>query len=187
MVKVKELKKVFRPIKIVQSSDGKFTTVYWGDGNKTVVKCEDGTVSDNYEAFTAALAKKVFGSNSAVKKIVSKTERIKPEILNSKEKDYLMKYVVDNPCYKLWRKTHRFACGSSQKRGKILHIVKRRYDNKRAYLDIHFLQNGYDYYCNLPLFDCSSMFLEMEEEREYTLKELGLEEKEKKKEIDLPW
>ena len=102
-----------------------------------VVKCEDGTVSDNYEAFTAALAKKVFGSNSAVKKIVSKTERVKPEILNSKEKDYL--------------------------------------------------KNGYDYYFNLPLFDCNSMFLEMEEEREYTLKELGLEEKEKEKEIDLPW
>lgn len=175
MVKVKELKKVFRPIKIVQSSDGKFTTVYWGDGSKTVVKCEDGTVSDNYEAFTAALAKKIFGSNSAVKKIVSKTERVKPEILNSKEKDYLMKYVVDNPCYK---------------RGKILYIVKRRYgryDNKRAYLDIYFRQNGYDYYFNLPLFDCSSMFLGMEEEREYTLKELGLEEKEKEKEIDLPW
>ena len=172
MIKVKEPKKVFRPIKIVQSSDGKFTTVYWGDGNKTVVKCEDGTVSDNYEAFTAALAKKIFGSNSAVKKIVSTTERVEPEILNSKEKDYLMKYVVDNPCYK---------------RGKISHIIKRRYDNKRAYLDIHFLQNCYDYYFNLPLFDCNSMFLEMEEEREYTLKELGLEEKEKEKEIDLPW
>ena len=172
MVKVKVLKKIFRPIKIVQSSDGKFTTVYWGDGNKTVVKCEDGTVSDDYEAFTAALAKKIFGSNSAVKKIVSTTERVESEILNSKEKDYLMKYVVDNPCYK---------------RGKILHIAKRRYDNKRAYLDIHFLQNGYDYYYYLPLFDCSSMFLGMEEEREYTLKELGLEEKEKEKEIDLPW
>lgn len=47
--------------------------------------------------------------------------------------------------------------------------------------------NGYNFYFSLPLFDYSSIFLEMEEEREYTLKELGLEEKEEEKEIDLPW
>lgn len=60
----------FTPKKIIRN--GKATIVFWIDGTKTVVKCSDD--DDNfYDAFTAALAKYIFGSNSAVKKIVNKT------------------------------------------------------------------------------------------------------------------
>lgn len=57
--------------------NGKATIVFWDDGTKTIVKCEDGDRQDPYTAFTAALAKKIYGSNSRVKKIVNKTEEQK--------------------------------------------------------------------------------------------------------------
>lgn len=42
---------------------------------KTVVKCAADEVPDDYDAFTAALAIKIFGSNSKLKKVIrSKTE-----------------------------------------------------------------------------------------------------------------
>lgn len=46
------------------------TIVFWKDGTKTVVKCADGEPFSEYNGFAAALLKKVFGSNSAVKKII---------------------------------------------------------------------------------------------------------------------
>lgn len=64
--------KDFTPKRIVQN--GSATIVFWKDNTKTVVKCAEGTEPDAYTAFTAALAKKIFGNNSRIKKIVKKTE-----------------------------------------------------------------------------------------------------------------
>ena len=44
------------------------TIVYWEDGDKTVVKCEEGTEFNEYFGFCAALAKRIYGNNSQVKK-----------------------------------------------------------------------------------------------------------------------
>ena len=52
--------------------NGPATIVFWTDGTKTVVKQQDGDQDDIYAAFTAALAKKAFGSTSKVKKIIKK-------------------------------------------------------------------------------------------------------------------
>lgn len=46
------------------------TVVFWTDGTKTVVKCMEGQEFSEYYGFLAALAKKVYGTNSAVKRIV---------------------------------------------------------------------------------------------------------------------
>ena len=51
--------------------NGPATIVFWNDGTKTVVKKAENSYDDPYAAFCAALAKKVYGSNSAVKKILS--------------------------------------------------------------------------------------------------------------------
>lgn len=52
------------------------TIVFWADNTKTVVRCPEGKDFSEYEAFTAALAEKVYGSNSQVKKeIARKLER----------------------------------------------------------------------------------------------------------------
>ncbi len=48
------------------------TIVFWGDGTKTVVKAAAGTEFNAYHAFTAAVAKKLYGNNSRVNKIVNK-------------------------------------------------------------------------------------------------------------------
>lgn len=66
-----DAKCLFIPKKIIRN--GKATIVFWLDGTKTVVKCSDEDDND-YDAFTAALAKRVFGTNSAVKKIVNMTQ-----------------------------------------------------------------------------------------------------------------
>ncbi|MDI9473098.1 MAG: hypothetical protein QM221_09330 [Bacillota bacterium] len=51
-----------RPKEIIR--EGRTTTVFWKDGETTVVKRQKGTLDDPYQAFCAALAKKIFGSNS---------------------------------------------------------------------------------------------------------------------------
>lgn len=50
--------------------NGPAMVVFWKDGTKTVVKRKKGEPDNIYHAFTAALAKKIFGSNSKVNNIV---------------------------------------------------------------------------------------------------------------------
>lgn len=47
------------------------TIVFWSDGTKTVVKRLKGTPFNKYNAFCAAVCKKLYGSNSALNKIVN--------------------------------------------------------------------------------------------------------------------
>jgi len=54
--------------------NGLYTTVMWSDGTKTIVKRGEDEPDDEYTAFTAALAKKLYGSTSAVKRIVGMTK-----------------------------------------------------------------------------------------------------------------
>lgn len=68
--------------------DGSTTIVYWDDGTSTAVKaCKDDPVSD-YSAFCAALAKKVYGSNCNVHRMIHKfsEENIKKKKAAEKEK-----------------------------------------------------------------------------------------------------
>lgn len=58
----------FTPKKIIRS--GNRTIVFWEDGTKTIVKRGDDEEDSPYHAFTAAVCKKIFGSNSAIKKVL---------------------------------------------------------------------------------------------------------------------
>lgn len=60
------------PKRILRS--GNRTIVFWADGTKTVVKLSEDEQDNAYAAFTAALGIKVYGSNSALKRIVAATE-----------------------------------------------------------------------------------------------------------------
>lgn len=51
------------------------TVVFWTDGTKTVVKCAEGTKYDEYAAFCIALAKKIYGNNSALKRAIKNHAR----------------------------------------------------------------------------------------------------------------
>lgn len=50
--------------------DNDYTTVLWDDGKRTTVKLSDDDIYDEYSAFCAALAKRIYGSNSRIKKII---------------------------------------------------------------------------------------------------------------------
>ena len=63
----------FVPKKILKY--GIATIVFWVDGTKTIVKRAEGEPDDEYAAFTAALAKKIFGSTTEIIKVIkNKTE-----------------------------------------------------------------------------------------------------------------
>ena len=63
---------------------GNRTIVFWQDGTKTIVKRSADTPDDDYSAFTAALAIKMYGSNSALKRMIRK----KTELQKKKEKKH---------------------------------------------------------------------------------------------------
>lgn len=71
------------PRKIIYSED--CTIVFWNDGTKTIVRRSKGTKDDKHSAFCAALAKKVFNTNSELKrkiKVAENAKRIKPNKKN---------------------------------------------------------------------------------------------------------
>jgi len=67
----------YMPHRILKSGDR--TIVFWQDGEKTVVKRSQDEPESDYAAFTAALGIKVYGSNSALKRIVERTETQRPK------------------------------------------------------------------------------------------------------------
>lgn len=70
------------PKRIVKN--GPALVVFWADGTKTVVKRKKGEQDNVYHAFTAALAKKLYGSNSAINRIV---DSVVDESKKSKKND----------------------------------------------------------------------------------------------------
>lgn len=56
------------PVKIIFNDP--VSVVFWEDGEKTVVRRHEGEPYDKYTAFCAALAIKIFGSNTEVNRIV---------------------------------------------------------------------------------------------------------------------
>lgn len=62
------IKDKYTPKKII--FNGPATVVFWKDGTKTVVKRAEKDPDNRYNAFCAALAKKIFESNSRVNSIV---------------------------------------------------------------------------------------------------------------------
>lgn len=61
---------VFTPQKIIRSGD--VTVVFWSDNSKTLVRRDPEDADNLHTAFCAALAKKVYGSNSRIKKTISR-------------------------------------------------------------------------------------------------------------------
>jgi hypothetical protein len=82
----------YTPSRIVKS--GPCTIVFWQDGTKTVVRCPADTIPNDYEAFTAALAIKIFGTNSQVKKLIQRLTVIQPP-KEKKKKDEPVESMLD--------------------------------------------------------------------------------------------
>ena len=65
---------------------GNATTVIWKDGTKTTVKLMPGTEDSDYGAFTAALAKKIYGGNGKVMRYAGMVQRVKSKAEKKAEK-----------------------------------------------------------------------------------------------------
>lgn len=61
----------YHPAKIIKS--GLATVVIWPDSTKTVVKCAKDETYSLYNAVASAIAIKIFGSNSAFKRMIEQT------------------------------------------------------------------------------------------------------------------
>lgn len=64
----------FAPNRILKS--GNRTIVFWPDGTKTIVKRAEDEPDNDYAAFTAALGIKIFGSNSALRRMIKKSVKV---------------------------------------------------------------------------------------------------------------
>ena len=82
------------PVKI--RKDGLVTVVFWQDGTATSVRCGACEQYDDYVAFCAALAKKIFLSNSMVKRVLKNTpvEIATPPLLTEDHKPAVVKPTV---------------------------------------------------------------------------------------------
>ena len=68
---------MLEPKRIIRN--GIATIVFWNDGTKTIVKCAADDEPDDYMAFCAAYCKKVFGSNSRLKRVIKNARNAKPK------------------------------------------------------------------------------------------------------------
>ena len=65
-INVHIMRNLLQPRKVLKV--GRVTVVFWSDGSSTAVKCGESEIPDDYVAFCAALGKKIFGSNTALKR-----------------------------------------------------------------------------------------------------------------------
>ena len=54
---------------------GPATIVFWEDNTKTVVRCSENDIYDEYSAFCSALAIKLYGTNSHLKKVIERVSK----------------------------------------------------------------------------------------------------------------
>lgn len=73
------------PTKIIRN--GPVTVIFWDDDTKTLVRRNENSEDDLYLAFCAALAKKVFGNNTRVKKLIEE-KTVKPKERKKGEQDH---------------------------------------------------------------------------------------------------
>ena len=58
------------PKKIIYNLDNLTTTVLWGDGTTTIVRCSPNDKFSEYNGFTAALAKKIYGGTGPINQVI---------------------------------------------------------------------------------------------------------------------
>jgi hypothetical protein len=74
--------KRFEIVKVIFSDPA--TIVFWADGTKTVVKCQEGDAYSKETGLAMAIAKKVFGNKSNFNEVFKKfiPDYVKSEVAN---------------------------------------------------------------------------------------------------------
>lgn len=76
---------LLKNVRVLCNEEKKTTTVVWGDGSSTRVRAAEGEKMDAYHAFTAAVAKRVIGSNSKVSALAASTEKFQRKTKKKKK------------------------------------------------------------------------------------------------------
>ena len=71
------------PKKVIYDPEAGVTVVMWNDGEKTIVRASEGETLDIYDAFCAAFCKRVYGTNSALKRELNKILVVKEKKENN--------------------------------------------------------------------------------------------------------
>jgi hypothetical protein len=70
----------YKPKKVIYDEAAGVTVVLWTDGTKTIVRAAEGEEHDAYLGYCIALAKKMHGTNSALKRELEKVLVVKKEL-----------------------------------------------------------------------------------------------------------
>lgn len=80
-----------KPRRVINDPEAGVTVVLWDDGEKTIVRAAKDEQVDVYDAFCAAFCKRVYGTNSALKRELGKVLEVK----GSKKKEEPATFGVD--------------------------------------------------------------------------------------------
>lgn len=69
----------YKPKKVIYDEAAGVTVVLWADGTKTIVRATEGEEHDAYLGYCIALAKKMHGTNSALKRDLEKVLVVKED------------------------------------------------------------------------------------------------------------
>lgn len=80
------------PKKIIYNPDNLTTTVLWGDGTTTIVRCSQNDEFSEYNGFVAALAKKIYGGTGPINQIIKHNRSYQ----KSKKKKKTFEEILEN-------------------------------------------------------------------------------------------
>jgi hypothetical protein len=72
------MERVTIPMPTKMLINGRATVVFFADGTKVAVKLPEGVENNEYNAFCAAITKKMFGTNSRVKRKIERIREVEP-------------------------------------------------------------------------------------------------------------
>lgn len=87
-----DMQRVTIPMPTRMLKNGRATVVFFADDTKVVVKLPDGVEDNEYNAFCAAIAKKMFGTNTRIKR---RMEQIREVVPSQEERRDAMKKAKD--------------------------------------------------------------------------------------------
>lgn len=73
-----DMQRVTVPMPTRMLKNGRATVVFFADDTKVVVKLPDGVEDNEYNAFCAAIAKKMFGTNTRIKRKMESIREVAP-------------------------------------------------------------------------------------------------------------
>ena len=102
------------PKKVIYNRDNHTTTFLWEDDTTTVVRCSEDDEFTEYNGFTAALAKKIYGGTGAIRRTIEDTKSYQSCKKKKKTADPLENTMKDN-LQESFKKFYGNLCNTAKK------------------------------------------------------------------------